>query len=131
MSGIYHTKQKDIVSSCIASHPETLLSAREIHAICERQGTPVGLVTIYRQLESLIGEGKVKKVVADDNSGTRFKWLDSEEQKETFFLKCDRCGKIVHADCSLLDEVKAHMSAEHNFQIDAVRSVLYGRCKDC
>lgn len=131
MPSAYKTKQKDIVSACMASHPEKLLSAKKIHAICEREGTPVGLVTIYRQLERLIQDGKVKKVAADDNSGIRFGWLGAEGQKEDFFLRCDRCGKIVHADCGLLDEVTAHMSEEHGFQINAAKSLLYGRCKEC
>ena len=131
MPSVYQTKQKDIISSCIASHSDELLSAKEIHAICERTDTPVGLVTIYRQLERLIQDGKVKKVVADDNSGIRFGWLDTEGKKEAFFLKCDRCGRIVHADCELLNEVTAHMSEKHDFRIDAAKSVLYGRCKEC
>jgi len=129
--GVYQTKQKDMISVCLASRPGKLLSAKEIHAICGQEGTPVGLVTIYRQLARLISEGKVKKIITNDNSGTRFGWLDTQGQKEAFLLKCDRCGRIVHVDCGLLEEVTAHMSEKHDFRIDAVKSVLYGRCKEC
>lgn len=127
----YNTKQKNIILSCLAANSEKFLSAKEVFALCEQNETPVGLATIYRQLEGLAEQNMAKRIISADNSGARFQYIDQGEHKDSFFLKCDCCGKMTNADCGLLAEVSDHMSAKHGFQINTNRSVLYGRCKEC
>lgn len=131
MAGVYQTKQKDIILKCLSELPSQPFSAKDIYSVCKQNKTPVGLATIYRQLDCLIGEGKIKKIVADDNKGMHFQFLDTAAHSDAFFLKCDQCGEITNAECGLLDKMAVHMSEEHGFQIDTTRSVLYGRCKKC
>ena len=71
----------------------------------------------------------VKKIMTDAGKRIRFQYTDAPA--DGFYLKCDRCGKIIPAHCRLLEQTKAHMSAEHGFEIDSARSLLYGRCSAC
>lgn len=131
MQGIYQTKQKEAVLTCLAMQPGKALTVKELYDACSRTGAQVGISTIYRQLKALIGENKVKRMVPDDNSGIRFQYLEQHCQQDDFFLKCEHCGKMTPVDCDLLETMMAHMNEQHGFRIDAARSVLYGQCAEC
>ena len=45
--------------------------------------------------------------------------------------KCILCGKLIHVDCSHIDEIQEHVSKHHNFSVDKSRIVLYGTCSEC
>lgn len=131
MPGVYQTKQRELILNYLATHQEHSFSAKEIYSACKRKGCPVGLATVYRQIDGLVQEGRVKKVLAEDNRGVRFQYLKDLERPGVFYCKCDRCGKITHADCKLLDQIAIHLDQEHGFCVDTGRSVLYGRCNAC
>ena len=38
---------------------------------------------------------------------------------------------IYHLDCHFMDEVRAHLMAEHGFTLQCEGSVLYGLCRHC
>jgi len=129
--GNYQTKQRNIILSCLFFHQEESLCAKELYLYCQAEGTPVGLATIYRQLELLAREGKVQKIVPAAGSGVVFQYLNSPRLHDNFFLKCDCCGHMTPLDCGFLEEMTSHMQSAHGFQINPVRSVLYGRCEQC
>ncbi|MDR2932917.1 MAG: transcriptional repressor [Oscillospiraceae bacterium] len=131
MPNVYQTKQKGIILTYLSEHAEQAFSAREILLSCKQKGTPVGLATIYRHLECLVRENKVKKVTTDNSAGLRYQFLSPAARGDAFFLKCDCCGKITSAECGLLDEMATHMNRAHGFKLDTARSVLYGRCREC
>ena len=51
--------------------------------------------------------------------------------REHLHLKCVQCGRIYHLDCHFMDEVRAHLMAEHGFTLQCEGSVLYGLCRHC
>ena len=51
--------------------------------------------------------------------------------REHLHLKCVQCGRIYHLDCHFMDEVRAHLMAEHGFTLQCEGSVLYGLCRRC
>lgn len=129
MSGTYQTKQKKLITEYLKDNPDRSFSARELHELCQNGRPSVGLATVYRQLAGLVEERRVKKIITDAGESIRFQYADAEA--DTFYLKCDRCGKVIPAHCVLLERTKAHLSAEHGFEIDSARSLLYGRCSVC
>ena len=46
-------------------------------------------------------------------------------------MKCEKCGKLLHMDCSEITELNEHLKAEHGFTIDPLRTVFYGICAEC
>jgi len=129
MRGSYNTKQSQQILEYLQKNKSSV-SAKEIYASLGAQGMNIGLATIYRQLENLVRELKVKKIVTDEGS-MRFQFVEDFEATDSYFLKCDDCGTLIASNCHLLLEVSEHMSDEHGFQIDTGKSVLYGRCKNC
>ena len=123
----YETKQKGIILDRLAGRQGESFSPKELHALCAEKGTPVGLATVYRQLERLTESDNVKRLV-DVHGSVRYEYA---QDGASFCLRCDICGRLTHADCSLLEEVAEHMSEEHGFRINTGRSVLYGRCREC
>jgi len=131
MRGSYQTKQRKQILEYLAGHPGQSVPAKEIHAVCQQNGTPISLAIIYRQLEHLMQESKIKKVVTSDGAGIQSQYVAEAAALDAFYLKCDRCGKLAQMDCGLLHEVADHMGTEHGFLINAAKSVLYGRCRSC
>ena len=61
-----------------------------------------------------------------------FQYVDeSRHCREHLHLKCVQCGRIYHLDCHFMDEVRAHLMAEHGFTLQCEGSVLYGLCRHC
>ncbi|MDR0730079.1 MAG: transcriptional repressor [Treponema sp.] len=92
----------------------------------------IGQTTIYRHLERLVEEGSIRKYVPGDGKSACYQYVDSKAAcREHFHLICDRCGVLIHVDCDLLEGLRAHLLFEHKFQIDLLKTVLYGTCDAC
>ena len=96
------------------------------------QGNGVGKSTVYRYLEKLVEEGKVRKYFLEEGAGACFQLAGGDENCcKHYHLKCVRCGALLHVECSFLDQVHAHILQQHQFQIDSRKTVLYGLCEQC
>ena len=72
------------------------------------------------------------KYVADKGEKAVFQYVDEGRHcREHLHLKCTGCGRIYHLDCRFMDEVRAHLMAEHGFVLQCEGSVLYGLCRAC
>ena len=72
------------------------------------------------------------KYVADKGEKAVFQYVDEGRHcREHLHLKCVQCGRIYHLDCHFMDEVRAHLMAEHGFTLQCEGSVLYGLCRHC
>jgi Fur family ferric uptake transcriptional regulator len=92
----------------------------------------ISQTTIYRQLEKLLVQGKIRKYLLSDGESACYQYVeDGSLCREHFHLKCEACGELIHADCELLDAIDRHLFADHDFKINALKTVLYGTCKKC
>lgn len=126
----YMTKQQHAVLACIATHAEQCVSASELAEILHAQGQRVGVATIYRQLERLERQGHVHKVVTEEGAYYQYCRVPKSEQA-CFLLRCEKCGRIEHADCEKLAPLYRHLEQEHQFAVDPRRTMFYGLCKAC
>ena len=129
MSSTYITKQQRAVLSCIEQCPGSRATAMALTEELHRQGQPVGLSTVYRQLENLSRQGLVHKIVTDN--GACYQYCDGRSHKDCFLLQCEKCGAIYHMDCSHLGELYDHLLTGHGFAINPRRTVFYGLCRKC
>lgn len=128
----YITKQQQAVLHCLEARAEDTLTANELAEELRRAGNPVGLATIYRQLEKLERSGSVHKVTTEEGAVYQYcPHSHDEAHPSCFLLRCQRCGHLVHLDCTHLQELYDHISREHHFRIDAYRTVLTGLCETC
>ena len=64
MSGVfmgYKTKQGERIFELLIRNEERHLTAEEICGLLKTEGAAVGTATVYRNLEKLVSEGKVKR----------------------------------------------------------------------
>ena len=130
----YRTKQREILLGYFEAVPGVHVTAGDICEYFKAHGAPIGQSTIYRNLESLVDEGVIKKYVIDGNSPACFEYVQPDGHEDTeicFHCKCEKCGRLIHLDCDELNEMQSHLKAEHRFALDPVRTVFYGLCEQC
>lgn len=123
----YNTKQRDEIVEFFGRHRGTCYTAKEIIRSGE---ISVGEATVYRTLSKLTVQGVLKKYTDGDNGAT-YQLNESEKCDSHFHLKCERCMKIIHMDCSFMAEMKQHIESSHDFTVDVGKTVIYGICSDC
>lgn len=129
--GRYKTKQQEVILECLKKQTSRFLTVDQImNALAEEQ-VAVGYTTVYRFLERLAQEGKVMKLPTEDGTKMRYCFADEEALGKTGKLVCLQCGTFIPMECSRLEELLAHISAEHGFELDRRHMVLYGYCENC
>ena len=130
----YRTKQREMLIGYLESVPGVHITAGNVCEYFRSHGTPISQATVYRQLEKLVGEGVLNKYIIDAGSPACFEYVSADSHsggEVCFHCKCEKCGKLIHMHCEELEEIQAHLSAEHHFQLDPMRTVFYGLCEEC
>ena len=131
MASKYKTKQQEVLIGCIKSMSGEHFTAAEVYASLKARNARVAQATVYR---ALVEQGSVKKYIIDVNSPACFEYVGSDccaGNETCFHCKCEKCGKLIHLHCDELKTIQAHMSKEHRFNLDPMRTVFYGLCEDC
>jgi Fur family ferric uptake transcriptional regulator len=128
----YRTRQGQYILDYMRSLGDSHVTVNQLVRYLEDAKEAVGQTTIYRHLEKLAAAGKIRKYVLKDGQSACYQYIDSRTNcREHFHLKCEVCGGLIHADCDLLDEIAGHLLIDHNFQINMLKTVFYGTCKEC
>ncbi len=125
----YSTKQQQAVLHCLETRREDTLTANDLAEDLRRSGSPVGLATIYRQLERLEKAGRVHKV--NTGEGAVYQYCPHQEEAGCVLLRCSGCGHITHLNCDHLQSLREHLAQSHHFRIDTCHTVLSGLCGSC
>ena len=112
----YKTKQRDQLLAYLETVPGRHLTAGDVCEVFRRDGAAIGQSTVYRQLESLVGEGILNKYIVDEKSPACFEYVRPESHGT--------------GTCEL-EEIGSHMLREHGFRLDPRRTVFYGLCEQC
>ena len=128
----YNTRTRQLILDYLINNCQHAVSASNILEHLEAQGASPNPTTVYRYLDKLAGEQRIMKYVADKGERAVFQYVDEGRHcREHLHLKCVQCGRIYHLDCHFMDEVRAHLMAEHGFTLQCEGSVLYGLCRSC
>jgi Fur family ferric uptake transcriptional regulator len=108
------------------------VTANQMRRRFEEEGTFVGLSTIYRQLEKLAADGLIRKYAASGGEGACYQYAGgAADCGGHFHLVCEGCGVLIHLDCDLLAGLERHLLDSHDFQINMLKTVFYGKCEKC
>lgn len=130
--GSYKTKQGDELRGYLERMPGRHITAGDICEYFRQSGKPIGMATVYRQLERMVDEGLIAKYNIDVNTPACFEYLGAHLGEEIcYHCKCCVCGKLIHMHCDELPELQKHVLEHHGFSIDPVRTIFYGVCSDC
>lgn len=127
----YTTKQRQAVLQCLERRGDASVTAGELAEDLRAAGCPVGLATIYRQLERLEAAGVVHKINTEDGAFYQYCGRENHDHRDCFLLRCERCGRIRHVDCVQLQGLYDHLEREHHFRINPRGTLLSGVCDLC
>lgn len=120
-----NTMQKQIILDAVNSlknHP----SAEDIYRYIHPKYPQISLSTVYRNLYSLVQEGKINRL--NTLTPERFDHITDDH----IHFKCDECGGLFDLDVDLSKTVLEQM--EHNkfiHKINNINIMLTGICSDC
>lgn len=122
----YNTKQKDLILNIIKKQNKEFT----IKEIYENIKNEVGLTTIYRLVDKLVIDGVLSKTI-NKNNITYYNYLESCNEDNHFYLKCDKCGSLKHIDCDCINELSNHILKNHNFITNKENIIINGICDKC
>lgn len=125
--GKYKTKQREIVASYLANNKDRYLSIDEIWSGVSTGEARIGRSTVYRCLNIMTQEGTALKATAPGGEA-RYRAADNTQSGQ---LICLGCGQAFSLECHMVSEFSDHVLKKHDFEIDASRTVLYGKCSAC
>ena len=128
----YNTKQSKEILSFLESNRDKHMTAEEVYEGMRNGGSSIGRTTVYRHLERLYHDGKLRRFLTGDNSGACFQFADGHEHcRSHYHLRCNKCGRLIHTECDFLNELSHHVLSEHGFTLDSEKTVIYGICAEC
>ena len=122
----YNTKQKDLIFMAIKKHKQEF-TIKDLYSELENK---TGLTTIYRLVDKMVNDGVLNKIIGKDNV-TYYQYLEKCDHENHFFLKCEKCGDMIHIDCDCINELSDHIINEHNFKLNNEHIIINGLCKNC
>lgn len=102
-------------------------SAQDLHAAVREHGTPVGLATIYRALQSLVESGQADTLLTDTGESV-YRTCGPAHHHH---LICRRCGRTVEIQGPVVERWAARMGEEHGFAEVSHTVELSGVCGPC
>lgn len=119
------TVQKEAVRHAL-EEATGFISAGQLHQRINDEGMPIGLATVYRQLNALAESGHADTIPVP--SGQLFRACNGGAHHH--HLVCENCGRAVEIDPP--DEAWIRQSAaRHGFTVTRHTLEVFGRCADC
>lgn len=124
-SDSYNTKQKQKILEIVKKQNKEF-TVKDIYNVFDGE---VGLTTIYRMIDKLVGEGFIKKAIS--NNTTTYQYLGKCNEENHFYLKCDSCGNLTHIDCDCISDLSNHILNHHKFKTNKENIIINGLCDKC
>jgi Fur family ferric uptake transcriptional regulator len=125
--GLKMTPQRLAILDAVTSSREHLTPA-EIHGRVSRAHPGIGLVTVYRTLEILMGLGLICEMHV---GGNRRSYLMRRPSEHHHHLICSDCGTVIDFTECHLDELEERLSRETDFTISGHVLEIIGQCPNC
>lgn len=104
------------------SHP----FAHQIYQRVHRKLPRISLATVYRNLHSLVEEGKIRTLLLDEQ-GARF---DPETSRHDHFV-CERCGRVVDLFLRRERQLDLNSLAKQGYVVTTHSLTVHGTCQVC
>ena len=131
----YNTKQRAELTAYLMSMSGEHVTVNDVCKHFEEKGRPIGVTTVYRQLDKMVAEGLVNKYNLDSKSSACYEYIDTEHHMDgmvsCYHCKCEKCGKLIHLHCEEIEDLIKHIEKEHEFVINPKSTVFYGVCNEC
>ena len=129
----YMTEQKRVLLDFLRNNCENSYTIDELtDKIKSSGGAKIpAKSTVYRLITRLVEEGTVKRFIKDNSRSFAYQIITDEECHNHLHLKCMECGKLIHLEESVSDELMNKVKLIKDFSIDEDQTVLFGKCSGC
>lgn len=131
MKSKYNTKQREKILTFLKKNEDKNITAEEILSYFSNIGENIGKATVYRYLNNLVEENIVKKYLDENKNCSCYQFINNQNCSEHYHLKCEKCNKIIHLECDEFKDIQKHIENQHEFELNSMKTVLYGICKKC
>ena len=129
MKRYYSTKKKNIVLDILRLNQNKRLTAEEIIHTLNKDENVISKATVYRNLDSLVNQGLVCKVVLDNICSCYIYKSDEEDNGINFY--CDSCGDVFRMKSDAFKNINTKLLQDINFTVDRSKTVIHGTCNKC
>jgi Fur family ferric uptake transcriptional regulator len=102
--------------------------AEDLERSLREAGTPVSLVTVYRNLPMLERAGVIRRTCLTRGAAS---WERTWQDPHHDHLICTACGKVVEFEYPAIDLLQEAAAAEHGFLLTGHHLELLGLCPAC
>ncbi|WP_043498317.1 Fur family transcriptional regulator [Georgenia sp. SUBG003] len=121
------TRQRSAVSELLG-RTDDFRSAQQLHEMLRAGGSPVGLATVYRTLQSLAEAGEVDVLRIDDGETL---YRRCARQTHHHHLVCRECGRTVEIEGAMVERWAAKVAQDNGFVDVGHTAELFGTCSAC
>lgn len=121
------TWQRDAVRTALDQAPG-FVSAQALHARISREGTHIGLATVYRALASLAESGEADSLQSADGE---IVYRACDMRTHHHHLICRNCGAAVEIASEPVERWSAQVAAEHGYSDPRHQIDVFGICPEC
>ena len=120
-----NTKQKQIIMNVLdknRTHP----TIKEIQEKVKEIDASIGQATIYRNINKLVDEKKIKKIPTLDGRD----YYDINTVSHYHFI-CQKCGKIMDLFDKKYEKLMNRIEIDYQMKIENSNIIFEGVCKEC
>jgi Fur family ferric uptake transcriptional regulator len=121
------TRQRGEVLALLAETGE-FRSAQQLHAELRGRGVAVGLTTVYRTLQLLVGAGEVDQMRPPDGENL---YRRCGRAQHHHHLVCRGCGATVEVAGPAVERWAQRLAADHGFTEVSHTLEVFGLCARC
>ena len=129
----YNTEQKKMLTNFLQENKDKAYTIEELaEALKALHGDNApGKSTVYRLIPHLSDEGLVRRIPKKRGRGFLYQAVESEKCRGHLHLRCVSCGRLLHLDDSLSDELLIKVRELCSFSISEEETILLGNCLSC
>ena len=121
------TRQRAAVRTALVD-AEGFRSAQEIYDALKKDGTPIGLTTVYRTLQALADVGEVDVLQASEGEAIYKLCARSDHHHH---LVCRSCRASVEVQAAEVESWAAETASSHGFTSVTHVAEVFGLCRVC
>ena len=129
----YATEQKKMLLEFFKNHAEEAFTVEELAQGMKAiygESAP-GVSTVYRLVTGLREAGDLRRFVRGNSRHFVYQMVDGEHCHSHLHLRCTACGRLLHLDESLSEEILRSVRRQSAFTVSEGDTVLLGCCQAC
>jgi len=120
-----NTIQKELVLNAVLEMHRHV-TAEEVYNFIKEEHPTIGKGTVYRNLNILAEEGKIRKVEIPGGADC-FDFM----LKKHYHVKCIKCGNLFDVDMDEIKEMDSFIHDKHGFEFLDYDILFKGICSEC